>query len=129
DKNPTGYPQVFDELNGTGAVTRTYTYGQRHHDNLRLRQRWPHDQPNRRPWSRNELHLRRTGNLLSTSGVQGNFTYTYDNAGKPGLDGRRQQQHDAVCYLYSFIPDAIDIKLPPSGIYRNAAPEPAAVRD
>jgi RHS repeat-associated protein len=27
DKNPTGYPQVFDELNGAGQVTRTYTYG------------------------------------------------------------------------------------------------------
>jgi YD repeat-containing protein len=26
DVNPTGYPQVFDELTG-GAVTRTYTYG------------------------------------------------------------------------------------------------------
>ena len=26
DKNPTGYPQVFDELTN-GAVTRTYTYG------------------------------------------------------------------------------------------------------
>ena len=26
DKNPTGYPQVFDELT-SGAVTRTYTYG------------------------------------------------------------------------------------------------------
>jgi len=27
DKNPTGYPQVFDELIGAGQVTRTYTYG------------------------------------------------------------------------------------------------------
>jgi RHS repeat-associated protein len=27
DLNPTGYPQVVDELNGGGAVTRTYTYG------------------------------------------------------------------------------------------------------
>ena len=27
DLNPTGYPQVVDELNGSGAVTRTYTYG------------------------------------------------------------------------------------------------------
>jgi RHS repeat-associated protein len=27
DLNPTGYPQVFDELNGSGAVTRTYAYG------------------------------------------------------------------------------------------------------
>jgi RHS repeat-associated protein len=27
DLNPTGYPQVFDELNSSGAVTRTYTYG------------------------------------------------------------------------------------------------------
>ena len=27
DVNPTGYPQVFDELNGAGQVTRTYTYG------------------------------------------------------------------------------------------------------
>jgi hypothetical protein len=26
DVNPTGYPQVFDELNGS-TVTRTYTYG------------------------------------------------------------------------------------------------------
>jgi len=26
DKNPTGYPQVFDELTN-GVVTRTYTYG------------------------------------------------------------------------------------------------------
>ena len=27
DVNPTGYPQVLEELNGAGAVTRTYTYG------------------------------------------------------------------------------------------------------
>jgi RHS repeat-associated protein len=27
DLNPTGYPQVVDELNSSGAVTRTYTYG------------------------------------------------------------------------------------------------------
>ena len=27
DLNPTGYPQVVDELNGGGVVTRTYTYG------------------------------------------------------------------------------------------------------
>jgi YD repeat-containing protein len=27
DLNPTGYPQVVEELNGSGAVTRTYTYG------------------------------------------------------------------------------------------------------
>ena len=27
DMNPTGLPQVFDELNGSGVVTRTYTYG------------------------------------------------------------------------------------------------------
>jgi RHS repeat-associated protein len=27
DLNPTGYPQVVDELNGSGAVTRTYSYG------------------------------------------------------------------------------------------------------
>src|SRR6185437_3670325 len=27
DLNPTGYPQVMDELNGSGVVTRTYTYG------------------------------------------------------------------------------------------------------
>jgi RHS repeat-associated protein len=25
--NPTGYPQIVDELNGSGVVTRTYTYG------------------------------------------------------------------------------------------------------
>jgi RHS repeat-associated protein len=27
DLNPTGYPQVVDELNSSGAVTRSYTYG------------------------------------------------------------------------------------------------------
>ena len=27
DLNPTGYPQVMDELNGSGVVTRTYGYG------------------------------------------------------------------------------------------------------
>jgi len=27
DLNPTGLPQVMDELNGSGVVTRTYTYG------------------------------------------------------------------------------------------------------
>ena len=27
DLNPTGYPQVIEELNGACAVTRTYTYG------------------------------------------------------------------------------------------------------
>ena len=27
DLNPTGYPQVVDELNGSGVVQRTYTYG------------------------------------------------------------------------------------------------------
>jgi RHS repeat-associated protein len=35
DLNPTGYPQVFDELNGSAVVTRTYTYGlQRISENL-----------------------------------------------------------------------------------------------
>jgi RHS repeat-associated protein len=35
DLNPTGYPQVVDELNTGGAVTRTYTYGlQRISENL-----------------------------------------------------------------------------------------------
>jgi RHS repeat-associated protein len=35
DLNPTGYPQVFDELNSSGVVTRTYTYGlQRISENL-----------------------------------------------------------------------------------------------
>lgn len=27
DLNPTGYPQVVEELSGTGTVTRQYTYG------------------------------------------------------------------------------------------------------
>ena len=27
DLNPTGYPQVVEELNGSGVATRTYTYG------------------------------------------------------------------------------------------------------
>ena len=27
DLNPTGYPQVVEELNGSGAVTRQYSYG------------------------------------------------------------------------------------------------------
>jgi RHS repeat-associated protein len=35
DLNPTGYPQVVDELNSSGIVTRTYTYGlQRISENL-----------------------------------------------------------------------------------------------
>jgi RHS repeat-associated protein len=35
DLNPTGYPQVFDELNSSAVVTRTYTYGlQRISENL-----------------------------------------------------------------------------------------------
>jgi RHS repeat-associated protein len=41
DKNPTGYPQVFDELNGAGQVTRTYTYGlQRIDENQILNGAW-----------------------------------------------------------------------------------------
>ena len=36
DKNPTGYPQVFDELTG-GAVTRTYTYGLQRIDEEQVR--------------------------------------------------------------------------------------------
>jgi RHS repeat-associated protein len=40
DKNPTGYPQVFDELTN-GVVTRTYTYGlQRIDENQRIDSVW-----------------------------------------------------------------------------------------
>ncbi len=36
DLNPTGLPQVMDELNGSGVVTRTYTYGLQ-----RIGEDWP----------------------------------------------------------------------------------------
>jgi hypothetical protein len=32
DLNPTGFPQVMDELNSSGSVTRTYSYGWRRID-------------------------------------------------------------------------------------------------
>jgi RHS repeat-associated protein len=41
DLNPTGYPQVFDELNGSGVVTRTYAYGlQRIDQNQQISGTW-----------------------------------------------------------------------------------------
>jgi RHS repeat-associated protein len=41
DLNPTGYPQVVEELNSAGAVTRTYTYGlQRIDENQLISNAW-----------------------------------------------------------------------------------------
>lgn len=73
DLNPTGYPQVVEELVG-GAVTRTYTYGYERISEL---------QPVNNTWTAS-FYLydgRGTVRMLTNSGGQVTDTYAYDGFG------------------------------------------------
>jgi hypothetical protein len=69
DLNPTGYPQVVDELNGSGAVTRTYSYG------LECISEY---QPIGGTWSASFYGYDGGGNTRQLTSSTGSITDTYD---------------------------------------------------
>ena len=70
DLNPTGYPQVIDELNGSGVITRTYTYGLRRIDEEQLiSSTWT---------SRSYYGYDGGGNVRQLTNSAGTVTDTYD---------------------------------------------------
>jgi RHS repeat-associated protein len=73
DKNPTGLPQVFDELTG-GAVTRTYTYGL---------QRIDEEQVVSNTWTPSFYGYDGGGNVRNLTNASGTVTdqYEYDAFG------------------------------------------------
>ncbi|MGB6725084.1 MAG: RHS repeat-associated core domain-containing protein, partial [Terracidiphilus sp.] len=68
DKNPTGYPQVFDELTN-GTVTRTYTYGL---------QRIDEEQVIDGAWTPSFYGYDGGGNVRNLTNSAGTVTDTYD---------------------------------------------------
>jgi RHS repeat-associated protein len=68
DVNPTGYPQVLDELTG-GAVTRTYTYGL---------QRISENQVADGAWTPSFYGYDGGGNVRQLTNVSGSVTDTYE---------------------------------------------------
>jgi RHS repeat-associated protein len=68
DKNPTGYPQVFDELTN-GAVSRTYTYGL---------QRISEYQPIDSVWTASFYGYDGGGNVRQLTSASGAVTDTYE---------------------------------------------------
>ncbi len=68
DLNPTGYPQVMDELTG-GAVSRTYTYGL---------QRIAQDQVINSAWTPSFYGYDGGGNVRKLTSTAGTITDTYD---------------------------------------------------
>jgi RHS repeat-associated protein len=69
DLNPTGYPQVADELNGASAVTRTYTYGL---------QRISQYQPISGTWTASYYGYDGGGNVRQLTNSAGAITNTFD---------------------------------------------------
>jgi RHS repeat-associated protein len=69
DLNPTGYPQVFDELNTGGAVTRTYTYGL---------QRIDEDQVTSNVWTPSFYGYDGGGNVRQLTNSTGTVTDSYE---------------------------------------------------
>jgi hypothetical protein len=69
DVNPTGLPQVFDELNGAGQVTRTYTYGW---------QRIDEEQVLNGAWTPSFYGYDGGGNVRQLADNNGNPTDTYE---------------------------------------------------
>ena len=67
--NPTGYPQVIDELNGSGIVTRTYTYGL---------QRISEDQVVNNAWTPSFYSYDGTGSVRQLTNTAGAVTDTYE---------------------------------------------------
>jgi YD repeat-containing protein len=78
DLNPTGYPQVFDELNSSGVVTRTYTYGlQRISENLN-----PAFTGNS-TWTPSFYGYDGGGNVRQLTNASGSVTDSYEIPGTP----------------------------------------------
>jgi RHS repeat-associated protein len=69
DLNPTGYPQVVDELNGAGTVTRTYTYGP---------QRNSEYQSISGTWTASFYGYDGGGNVRTLTNAAGSITDTYE---------------------------------------------------
>jgi RHS repeat-associated protein len=69
DLNPTGLPQVMDELNGSGVVTRTYAYGL---------QRIDEDQIVNNAWTPSFYNYDGTDSVRQLTNVSGTVTDTYE---------------------------------------------------
>jgi RHS repeat-associated protein len=69
DLNPTGYPQVVEELNGSGAVQRSYTYGL---------QRISEYQPISGAWTPSFYGYDGGGNVRNLTNSAGTVTDTYE---------------------------------------------------
>jgi RHS repeat-associated protein len=101
DLNPTGYSQVFDELNSSGAVTRTYTYGL---------QRISEDQVTSNVWTPSFYGYDGGGNVRQLTNSTGTVTdsYEYDAFGNeftvsgttPNEMMYRGEQYDPDLGLY-----------------------------
>jgi RHS repeat-associated protein len=101
DLNPTGYPQVFDELNSSGVVTRTYTYGL---------QRISEDQVTSNVWTPSFYGYDGGGNVRQLTNSTGTVTdsYEYDAFGNeftvsgttPNEMMYRGEQYDPDLGLY-----------------------------
>jgi RHS repeat-associated protein len=101
DLNPTGYPQVFDELNSSGVVTRTYTYGL---------QRIDEDQVTSNVWTPSFYGYDGGGNVRQLTSMAGTVTdsYEYDAYGNeftvsgttPNEMMYRGEQYDSDLGLY-----------------------------
>jgi RHS repeat-associated protein len=101
DLNPTGYPQVFDELNSSAVVTRTYTYGL---------QRIDEDQVTSNVWTPSFYGYDGAGNVRQLTNSTGTVTdsYEYDAYGNsftvsgttPNEFMYRGEQYDSDLGLY-----------------------------
>lgn len=69
DLNPTGYPQVVEELSGAGAVAREYTYGV---------QRIDENQPISNVWTASFYQYDGMGNVRALTDVSGTVTDTWE---------------------------------------------------
>jgi RHS repeat-associated protein len=69
DVNPTGYPQVLEELSSTGVVTRTYTYGL---------QRISEYQPINSTWTPSFYNYDGFGNVRQLTNSAGTVTDSYE---------------------------------------------------
>jgi RHS repeat-associated protein len=127
DLNPTGYPQVFDELNSSGAVTRTYTYGL---------QRIDENQPVSSVWTPSFYNYDGGGNVRQLTNSAGTVTdsYEYDAYGNeftvtgttPNEFMYRGEQYDSDLGLYYLRARYMN---PVTGRFMSRDPEEGKVKD
>ncbi len=90
DLNPTGYPQVVDELT-SGAVTRTYTYGL---------QRIAQDQVISNTWTPSFYSYDGGGNVRALTNTAGATTDSYELMGSGRDSIRRWNCSMVICAIF-----------------------------